>query len=729
VRILHKLLILLLVVSLVPLAISAVNTLRSMRDIGDNIIADASSFGQAASERFREVGDDVVAESVRAGLEAAEHGASSLEEEATVQFSQLVRDKAKLIDKEFEQVEGQLKVALDLVEVAIAEAPEAHGARFYTNADYAERSRAPGDLAYSARHNMDISLDYPVFNLAPGVERAEVEERMQQLAGLAPTLRSIYAQVPLVKWIFLGTPSGLHMAYPGHDGYKQGYDPRVRSWYVSSVERNEVSWLDPYVDVADGQPLVTCSGTFRDARGELAGVIGADVAVETLYREMLSFKDRPELATVLVTDDGRILVEAGLEGVRAKWEEPISLGQLEAAGGAAGDEILKVFQEGKAGTRHLPYGGEECVWSFAPIPRARWWLAVIVPVEEVVRPAEELKQTLVARQEVSRKLLERHVGTVQADLERRNDELHEDLSGKLGRLRQNTYALVAVVTALVFIVSMFLARRVTKPVKILSDAARRVGKGDLECRVEMSRRDELGELAETFNTMVVGLGERNKMKGMLDRYMSKSLAEEMLANAELLNLGGARQKVTILYADVRGFTPLSERLAPGEVMKLLNDYLAEMIDIIMEHEGTLDNIIGDAVMALYGAPRTAADDAVRAIRTAVAMQERMEKLRVRWSEEGRPELHIRIGLSTGMVVHGNVGSDKRQEYTVIGDAANTAARLEKVAGDYGVGIAISGATYEEVSEQVEARLLGTVNVKGKEQTVEVYEVVGMRDQA
>jgi len=228
-----------------------------------------------------------------------------------------------------------------------------------------------------------------------------------------------------------------------------------------------------------------------------------------------------------------------------------------------------------------------------------------------------------------------------------------------------------------------------------------------------------------FNQMAKSLREKEMIKQAFTRYVAREVVEEILKDPEQISLTGERREVSVLFSDIRGFTPLSERLSPEEVVALLNEFYTLMIDTIFQHEGTLDKFFGDAVMAVFGAPISHPDHSIRAIRTAVAMQAGIEELSKKRVQEGKDPIAIGIGVSAGEAVAGTVGTENRMEYTVIGDRVNLAARLETVAKPG--QILISQWTYEKVDKLVKARSLGYFKVKGKEEEVEVYEVLGLTE--
>ena len=222
--------------------------------------------------------------------------------------------------------------------------------------------------------------------------------------------------------------------------------------------------------------------------------------------------------------------------------------------------------------------------------------------------------------------------------------------------------------------------------------------------------------------------ERRQMKQAFQQYVSPLVVEEVTRDPSKLKLGGEKRVLTMLFSDLAGFTSVSEKLPPESLCLLLNEYLTAMTDIILSHDGTIDKYEGDLIMALFGAPAWREDHAVRACRAALDMQARLAKLREQWAHEGKPALYARIGINTGEVVVGNMGSKTRMDYTVIGDAVNLASRLEGANKLYGTNLMISEMTYEMVAEQFLVRELDLIRVQGKQRPVAVYEVLGVTEE-
>jgi adenylate cyclase len=204
------------------------------------------------------------------------------------------------------------------------------------------------------------------------------------------------------------------------------------------------------------------------------------------------------------------------------------------------------------------------------------------------------------------------------------------------------------------------------------------------------------------------------------RYFAPDLARQIAAQTDEIRLGGSRRKVAVLFADIRGFTSLSEQMAPDEIAKLLTEYFTEMVDIVFEHGGILDKFMGDALMALWGAPVARDDDPDRAMRAAIAMQQGVQQLNADWMRQGRRTISVGIGLAMGEVFAGNIGSDRRLEYTVIGDAVNTAARL---CAEAGPGDILVGETvYAALARPPRVQALEPLPLRGKAKAVTVYRV-------
>ncbi len=207
-------------------------------------------------------------------------------------------------------------------------------------------------------------------------------------------------------------------------------------------------------------------------------------------------------------------------------------------------------------------------------------------------------------------------------------------------------------------------------------------------------------------------------------YVSGAVVREILKDPSMLTLGGERKDISVLFSDIKGFTSLSEGLSPEDLVQILNEYLTKMTDVVFSHMGLLDKYIGDAIMAVYGAPLPQPDHPLKACLTALDMRADLMELQKRWESTGRPKLEIRIGINSGYAVVGNMGSKKRFDYTVMGDNVNLASRLENLNKVYNTKILISENTYVNVKDDISVRELDLVRVRGKTIPVKIYEMIG-----
>ena len=277
--------------------------------------------------------------------------------------------------------------------------------------------------------------------------------------------------------------------------------------------------------------------------------------------------------------------------------------------------------------------------------------------------------------------------------------------------------------------ALFVARSVTRPVQALVESARSAERGDYTRTVKLSQRDEIGELAAAFNRMLKGLTERDRMRDLFGRFVSPAVAERALAGGA--QLGGELREVTVLFADLRGFTSFAERRAPEEVVSLLNGYFTRMNEVVERHHGLIDKFLGDGLMALFGAPLATEDDAGNALQAAIEMVQALEALNVEVAARGLPPLDVGIGINTGTVVAGNMGSPNRLNYTVVGDGVNLAARIEGLTkrADFKTHIIATDAAIRAAKRRVRTRALGLVQVRGRQEPAVLHAVLGPAEAA
>ncbi|QLE48747.1 GAF domain-containing protein [Nostoc sp. C057] len=221
------------------------------------------------------------------------------------------------------------------------------------------------------------------------------------------------------------------------------------------------------------------------------------------------------------------------------------------------------------------------------------------------------------------------------------------------------------------------------------------------------------------------ISDEKRLKSTMYRYMTQELAEELL-KLDDAKLGGDRKEVSILFSDIRGYTTLTENLEAEEVVSMLNEYFESMVEAVFKHKGTLDKYIGDAIMAVFGSPLALEEHAWMAVQTSLEMRVRLHEFNQRRYVDDKPRIKIGIGINSDTVISGNIGSSKRMEFTAIGDGVNLGSRLESVSKQYGCDIIISHNTFKPCQDNIWARELDYIRVKGRNEPVAIYELLGLR---
>ncbi len=277
--------------------------------------------------------------------------------------------------------------------------------------------------------------------------------------------------------------------------------------------------------------------------------------------------------------------------------------------------------------------------------------------------------------------------------------------------------------ASIVLISLF-SLSLTKPIEKLAGLIKLVSKGqfDLEAKKLVNSNDEVGDLATAFDQMTAGLKERDKVKSLFSKFHGSSVANNLM-NSELV-LGGQSKQVIVFFSDIRGFTAYSEHRKAQEVVDMLNEYFAVMVDIINRNGGVVDKFIGDAIMAVWGAPESSADDAKNAVKACLQMRMALAELNeLRLSRDQDP-IHIGMGLHAGEAISGTIGSNERMEYTVIGNTVNTASRVEASTKLFGADLLITEQVLEKLNNSFTASLAGSAEVKGRSEPINMYKVSG-----
>jgi adenylate cyclase len=298
--------------------------------------------------------------------------------------------------------------------------------------------------------------------------------------------------------------------------------------------------------------------------------------------------------------------------------------------------------------------------------------------------------------------------------------------GLAATTRRNIYlAGTVMLVAILFI--WFFSKTISSPLRQLTDAVGRIEEGEFELSLKAKSWDEVGVLTERFISMGRGLAERERLKNSFGRFTNTKIAEQAMKGE--LTLGGELKQATIFFWDIRSFTAMSEKLEPNEVVEFLNNYMTRMVDCITKTGGVVDKFMGDAIMAVWGAPISTgspADDALNSVRAALMMRTALLEFNEDCGGEKNPIIRTGCGINTGAVVAGQIGSSERMEYTVIGDAVNLASRTESLNKPLGTDILITENTWRLIAKHLLTEEMPPVEVKGKEKPVRMFAVINMR---
>ncbi len=290
--------------------------------------------------------------------------------------------------------------------------------------------------------------------------------------------------------------------------------------------------------------------------------------------------------------------------------------------------------------------------------------------------------------------------------------------------RRNIYLMIAVLSAAVLIV-FFFGKTLTNPIIRLLKATNMIKEGHYRVNIKPASNDEIGQLTSAFIEMGKGLEEREKMKDAFGKFVNKEIADQVIKGE--IRLGGERKDAAVFFSDIRSFTKISENLEPEEVVEFLNDYMTRMVNCIYQTGGVVDKYIGDAIMAVWGVPLSKGNDTENAVDAALLMRKELIEFNKGRGGQKKPIIRIGSGINSGPVLAGQIGSEDRMEYTVIGDAVNLASRIESLNKPFGTDILISEDSYKLVKDIYHVEKMLPITVKGKSEKQQIYAVLGRKD--
>ncbi|MBW1789202.1 MAG: HAMP domain-containing protein [Deltaproteobacteria bacterium] len=460
------------------------------------------------------------------------------------------------------------------------------------------------------------------------------------------------------------------------------YDYTTKDWYhIPRVLQCPV-WSEPYYDEGGAQiVMVTYSCPFFEGRGNdlrLTGIITADISLEWLTRLVSSKRVARSGYCFIVSDTGAFISHPDKTWIMS--ESMFSLAE------ERGDRALRKIGRAMIGepSGFVDMGasltGRPSFLAYALIPSTGWALGAVFPKEELFQDIEALHRTAV---------------------------------------------LLAVAgVALLLAVSVVSGTSMARPLRRMADAAGQVAEGNLDIDLSgTKRRDEVGSLARAFVRMTEGLKERDKIRSTFGRYVTREVVDRLLESKDGLKLGGEAREITMIMSDLRGFTVLASSMPPEEVLDFLNRYLGKMVDILTDHKGIIDEIIGDGILAFFGAPEPMENHPGAAVACALRMQEAMEEVNALNEADGLPRLEMGVAVNTGRVVVGNIGSEKRSKYGAVGSEVNFTGRMESFS--VGGQVLVSQSTYDKLSGILQVKDILEVEMKGIPGKIRLYDVRGI----
>ncbi|QTA85000.1 adenylate/guanylate cyclase domain-containing protein [Desulfonema magnum] len=455
------------------------------------------------------------------------------------------------------------------------------------------------------------------------------------------------------------------------------YDPTGRPWYKGAKNQRGTYWTDVYIFFSDHAPGIATAYPIMSG-DVVTGVFSLDIALNEISTFLNGLKiGKTGIAyiinkknEIIAYPDASRLVQKGADGKL----RPARIDELNKAW------VTASFQEHKktgAGRVEFESEGKRYLGSFTNLGESfgkEWKIGVIVPEDDFLGPLIHMRRVVV------------------------------------------------LISFVVLLISVFIAKvissSISKPINALTEEAKKIEK--LELDGEITTTSTIKEIQMMNNSMA------SMKKGLraFEKYVPSTLVRQLIRTGEEARLGGKKVEITILFSDIQGFTNISEKMLPESLMVQLFEYNNELTNIILRERGTIDKYIGDAIMAFWGAPVDYPEHAIFACSAALNCHRKLDELNKKWISEGKPPFITRFGIHTGLTIVGNMGSDERMNYSVLGDSVNLASRIEGINKVYGTRLIVTQDTYEKVSDYFLFRTLDNVAVKGKEKGVRIYELIG-----
>ncbi len=474
-----------------------------------------------------------------------------------------------------------------------------------------------------------------------------------------------------------------------------GYDPRTRGWYKKAVAQKRTVWTNVYIFATDNMPGFSCASPVYDDAGNLLGVVCIDIGIRDLSLYLGNISTTAHSRLFIYDNDNQIIAKP------MKADDPIDtlLNVYPAADGSNTYNMKKVDDPSdpiiaEAFKHSIGRENADGIYSFK-LDNKNYFCKV----DSISLDSD----------------LSMNVGMIVPD---------EDVMGSVYKNNRTVMIISICVILIAIIISIVISSLISKPMKSLSDEMNNIRKLNIEEKDEDidSGIKEIDTMVDSFQGMKQGLLNFKK-------YVPSDLVAMLIKNNQNAEIGGKRQTLTLMFSDIENFTGITEQTSPEEMVNRLYVYFSLFAHTITDNKGTIDKYIGDSIMAFWGAP-VEIDVKVHArlaCQAALLCQMQGFNLSNTWKREGKPEFRTRFGIHTGEVVVGNMGSDERINYTVLGDNVNLASRLEGLNKYYGTEIIVSSATHNLVKDNFEFRVLDKITVKGKTQPIFIYELLAEKD--
>ena len=480
--------------------------------------------------------------------------------------------------------------------------------------------------------------------------------------------------------------------YRGQDGLEVKYlgsrDYHYFSWdwYKLPKELHQAKWSEPYYDEGGGNVIMSTYSVpmyriTKDGAKQFRGVVTADISLEWLEKIVAEVKILTSGYAFLISPKGDFITHPQKQYIMRESIFSVDRAKNDAGLREVGQEMIR-GAEGFVRIKDFATG-QKSVLYYAPLPSNDWSLGVIFPEDELFADLRQLSRNL-------------------------------SLMG-LGGLG----GLIVLIT--------IISRTITRPLRGLEKTTRAIGQGDFAVKVPETGPREIRHLAQAFNRvggqLTDYIAKRDFIRDTFGRYVTQEVVKKLMDSSGGLELGGESRELSILMSDLRGFTALTTEMDPQRVIIFLNRYLGKMIEILMDHRGVIDEIIGDGLLAFFGAPEPMADHPEQAVVCALRMQAAMAEINAANEVDGFPHLEMGIAVNTGDVVVGNIGSERRTKYGIVGAQVNFTGRMES----YSVGgqVLISPSTFDRLSHLVEVRDILQVGMKGVPDQVKLYDIRGI----